>query len=109
MDSLNKFGIPAKLQEKFTSLEDNQFFSSFIWNEKMLNPQKVQMALQDYGEDAFWEEVQMVFSAEDPEQSLSELQRDLENRNLKYLVSALKRSVSLLKQQTKKEVGEILQ
>lgn len=108
MNLLDKFGIPADLQENFTSLKDNQLFSSFIWNEKMLNPQKIQIALQDYGEDAFWEEVKIVFSAEDPEQALSELQRDLENRSLKYLVSALKRSVSLLKGSMKKQIKQVL-
>jgi hypothetical protein len=108
MNLLNKFGVPVDIQTEFVLLEDNQLFSSIIWNEKMLNPQKVQIALQDYGEDSFWEEAKEAFSVEDPEQALSVLQRGLENRSLKYLVSALKRSVSILKQEIKKKAEDVL-
>ncbi len=104
MNFLNKFGIPADIQETLAPVsKEGMFF--IIWNG---NADKYLKALQEYGEDSFWTEVRMCFAADDPEQALSNFRKNTKERNVQYFISALKRSVSFLKRTTKEKIEDVL-
>jgi hypothetical protein len=104
MDKLNQFGIPEDIQKTFAPVLNEGMFL-FIWNGA---PDKYLKALQKYGEDSFWKEVRTCFATDDPEQALNNFQKNTTERDMQYFISALKRSVSFLKNATKKRVEGVL-
>lgn len=104
MDELDKFNIPKDIQEKFSSVSTEEMF---LHSWKNIKAEKFLRAVLEDGEELFWEKIRSCFMADDPEEALSLFQGEVP-KALAYMVSALKRSVSFLKFQTKQQTEVVL-